>query len=375
MKKDIKVSKLDLVGINGYKYKRLVGAITVGFLSATFAGMLGAASVNEDAAANEDVTAASAFRSAGDKAEVEARQAAEAGSQKPLVGLPKAAKPVGYGKALKITNPTPIKINDTCANPDTAECSVLVDYYNPVLPVLPDGQRALPPEVPVAEAAPYASYINVPETAFKPGAVVSDVNVYINNIYHDYLNDVDIILVAPNGQWVMVASNVSAAGATPEGGVLGIKAEGLNWKFDDSATLPLPRSVRDDGRLSGRESNPLYNVIYDEWIGVWSDKNLRTFKPTDYDSYPDSDHFPNDVISSTFSTSRNSVGLTASTVLGDVTPGDITTYKKVLNGPELSHLNGIDPAGNWRLIVVDDFYWYAGEIKGGWSLEITTARK
>ncbi|MDO9103960.1 MAG: hypothetical protein Q7U57_03260 [Methylovulum sp.] len=280
-----------------------------------------------------------------------------------------------------LKNTQPIVINDTCANPKKAECAALLDYYNPELPVTgEDGIRYLSPEVPVATASPYASIIDVPSSTFPKGARITDVNVYINNIHHGYLNDVDIMLVAPDGRWVMLASNVSAAGATEEGGVLGIKAKGLNWKFDDAAKLPLPRSVRDDGRLSNREfnsdgtPNPLYSVIYDEWVGVWTDTALRTFKPTDYDNSPDTDHFPDDVVPSTtsFNTSRNSVGLTPSTVLGPVTAEDQKTYKKVFNGPKLSNLNGISPTGQWRLVVVDDFYWFNGSIKGGWSLEITT---
>ncbi|WP_020563501.1 hypothetical protein [Methylosarcina fibrata] len=264
------------------------------------------------------------------------------------------------------TNPTPIVINDECADPDKPECAALLDKYS--------AENA--PEVQVTPATPYASIIEVPESAFPKGAKITDINVVIKDIHHDYLNDVDMMLVAPDGRWVMLASNVSAAGATPEGGVLGVKAEGLNWKFDDSATLPLPRSVRDDGRLSGRDTNPLYNVIYDEWVGVWTDTALRTFKPTDYDNSPDSDHFPDNIVGSTtaFNTSRNSVGLTTSTVLGTVVAEDTTTYKKLLNGPRLSNLNGMSPTGQWRLIIVDDFYWFGGEVKGGWSLEITAQK-
>jgi len=264
------------------------------------------------------------------------------------------------------TNPTPIVINDTCADPEQPECAALLDVYS--------AEDA--PEVPVVAASPYASYIKVPETAFPKNAKIKDVNVYINDIHHDYLNDVDIMLVAPDGRWVMLASNVSSAGATEEGGVLGVKAEGLNWKFDDSAELPLPRSVRDDGRLSGRESNPLYNVIYDEWVGVWSDKSLKTWKPTDYDNAPDTDHFPDDIITSTtsFNTSKNSAPLTTSTVMGTVDAEDPSTYRNYLNGPALSKFNGMSPVGQWRLVVVDDFYWFAGEIKGGWSLEINAKK-
>lgn len=297
----------------------------------------------------------------------------------PVMADPVKISALKDGNTRVLTNPTPIVINDTCADPDKAECLALLDYYNPVLPETgADGIRHLAPEVPVAKASPYASIIDVPSFAFPKGAKITDVNVYINNIYHGYLNDVDIMLVAPNGRWVMLASNVSAAGATEEGGVLGVKAEGLNWKFDDAAKLPLPRSVRDDGRQSGREfnsdgtPNPLYSIIYDEWVGVWTDTTLRTFKPSDYDNSPDTDHFPDNVVPSTtsFNTSRNSVGLTPSTIMGPVTPENPKTFKKVLNGPTLSSLNGISPTGQWRLVVVDDFYWFGGEIKGGWSLQI-----
>lgn len=298
----------------------------------------------------------------------------------PLMAAPTQISGLKGGKTRVLTNPTPIIINDTCADPEQAECAALLDFYNPVLSEPgADGVRQLPPEVSVAKASPYVSLMDVPSFAFPKGAKITDVNVFINDIHHDYLNDVDILLVAPNGSWVMLASNVSSAGATEDGGVLGIKAEGLNWKFDDSARLPLPRSVRDDGRLSGREfnsdgtPNPLYSVIYNEWVGVWTDTSLRTFKPTDYDNAPDSDHFPDGAVPSTssFNSSRNSAPLTTTTVLAPVNAADKRTYKKIINGPSLSSLNGISPVGQWRLVVVDDFYWFAGEIKGGWSLEIT----
>ncbi|EIC30054.1 MULTISPECIES: hypothetical protein [Methylomicrobium] len=273
------------------------------------------------------------------------------------------------------SNPTPIKINDECADPDEPECAALLDKYS--------ADDA--PAVQVTPATPYASIIEVPESAFPKGAKITDINVVIKDIHHAYLNDVDMLLVAPDGRWVMLASNVSAAGATEDGGVLGVTAAGLNWKFDDSATLPLPRSVLDNGRLSGRETNrdgtpnPLYNIIYNEWVGVWTDTSLRTFKPTDYDNNPDSDHFPNfstEILDTTtaFNTATNSVSLTPGTVLRTVVADDPTTHKKVLNGPTLSSLNGMSPTGQWRLVVVDDFYWFDGEIKGGWSLEITAKK-
>ncbi|OAI22365.1 MULTISPECIES: hypothetical protein [Methylomonas] len=286
---------------------------------------------------------------------------------KPLVGavallsmLP-ASMAMADGVTRTFANPRPIVIQDTCADPENADCAALLDVYG-----VPGA-----PAVPVKVAKTYPSMINVPNGAFPKGTKITDVNVTIKNINHDYLNDVDMLLVAPNGQYVMLASNVSAAGATPEGGVLGIVAENLNWKFDDSAALPLPRTVRNDGRLSSRTTNALYNVIYDEWVNVWSDTSLRTFKPTDYDNNPDSDYFPAPAPAE-LNDPSTSVALTPTTVLAAPTVGDPSTYKKVTNGPKLSNLNGIDPSGQWKLYVVDDFYWFAGEIKGGWSLEITT---
>ncbi|MCQ8129892.1 hypothetical protein [Methylomonas rivi] len=285
---------------------------------------------------------------------------------KPLAGAVALLSmlPAGAAMADSVTrsfaNPRPILIQDTCADPENAECAALLDTYT--------AEGA--PAVPVKAAKTYPAMINVPKSAFPKDAKITDVNVTIKGIHHDYLNDVDMLLVAPNGQYVMLASNVSAAGATPEGGVLGIVAENLNWKFDDSAALPLPRSVRNDGRLSGRATNPLYNVIYEEWVDVWSDTTLRAFKPTDYDNNPDSDYFPAPAPAE-LNDPSTSVALTPTTVLAAPTAGDPSTYKKVTNGPKLSNLNGIDPSGQWKLYVVDDFYWFAGEIKGGWSLEIT----
>jgi subtilisin-like proprotein convertase family protein len=288
-------------------------------------------------------------------------------SEPDLGGRPSIARPLALAMAAWValtpewsgaattrtfSNARPIVINDTCVNPDDPACAGLVDYYGA------DGA----PAVPVVPAGRYPSSIVVPASAFPQGSTITDVNVTISGLYHDYLDDVDILLVGPNGQYVMLASNVSAAGATPEGGVLGTKAENLNWIFDDSATLPLPNSNRDDGRLSGRTTNPLYNVIYDEWVGVWTDPTPRRFKPSDYDNAPDSDVFPapapQDLV-------------TPATTLLTPTAGNPSTYKVVTSGPQLSTFNGSDPKGSWKLYVVDDFYWFAGEIKGGWSLEIT----
>jgi|GEM_PF-3597299 len=281
------------------------------------------------------------------------------------------------------TNPNRIAILDTCANPNKAECAALLDVY--------EAEGA--PMVPVKEAGRYPSSIRVPRAEFPKGAKVTDVNVMIHGLSHKYLNDVDILLVAPNGQFTMLASNVSASGATEDGGVLGVVAENLNWKFDDSAALPLPSSLGNEGRLSTREfnrdgtPNPLYNVIYDEWVNVWTDTAMRTYKPTDYDpnrsSISDYDQFPNMVkveegasAPAPFSQLANpysAISLTPSTIMGTVVADDLSTYKKVLNGPRLSNFNGINPEGQWKLYVVDDFYWFAGEIKNGWSLEITAS--
>ncbi|MEY4508688.1 MAG: hypothetical protein RLZZ450_810 [Pseudomonadota bacterium] len=255
-------------------------------------------------------------------------------------------------------NLTPIQINDTCADPEDEECAALIDIYGVNGAPLP----------PVVAASAYPSSITVPAASFVANAKITDVNVTINGLNHDYLDDVDILLVGPEGQYVVLASNVSAAG----GGDVstGIVAANLNWKFDDVARLPLPNSNSNEGRASTRRTitvggvqqpNPLYDLIYPEWKDVWTDSSQRTFKPSDYDNGGDNDIFP----------APAPQGLvTPTSVVTAPTNYPTNTQPTVTGGTPLSVFNGKSPVGQWKLYVVDDFYWFDGSITS-WAIEIT----
>lgn len=255
------------------------------------------------------------------------------------------------------TNTRSIKINDFCADPDAPNCAKYPDLYN---------IRETVGTQPVAKSSPYGSSITVPDKAFPDGYKIKDVNVTLSGLSHALVDDVDVLLVAPNGQYVMLMSNVSGSTAS---GDTSTAVQNLTFTFDDSAPLPLPNSTRNDGRLSGSSSNELYNVIYDEWVNVWTDPTPRRYKPTDYDptsalSVDDLDQFREPAPS----------GLITPGSAIDTSTAEIAAAKVVTSGPKLSSFNGTAPAGAWRLYVVDDFFWYDGEIKGGWSLEITAAK-
>jgi subtilisin-like proprotein convertase family protein len=248
-----------------------------------------------------------------------------------------------------------IAIQDLCADPANPECEPLIDIYTAPGAPLP----------PVVAGGPYPSTIEVPAAAFVAGSKITDVNVTIRNLSHQFLDDVDILLVGPQGQYVMLASNVSAAGGGDNPN--GIEAVDLNWKFDDSARLPLPNSIDNSGRASTRATtrvngvdvpNPLYNLIYPEWTGVWTDTSLRTFKPSDYDNGGDNDIFP------------APAPQVLSTPTSVVTHNATTGVPVVSGGTPLSTFNGTSPVGTWKLYVADDFYWFDGGIEG-WELEIT----
>ncbi|MGY6215877.1 hypothetical protein ACW73L_12020 [Methylolobus aquaticus] len=253
------------------------------------------------------------------------------------------------------TNAHPIRINDLCADPDAEKCIALLDLYN---------VRETVGTQPVAKASPYGSKITVKEQAFPAGAKIKDVNVTLSGITHSLIDDVDVLLVAPNGQYVMLMSNVSGSTASPG---TSPAVQNLTFVFDDSAALPLPNSTRNDGRLTSSPTSELYPIVYDEWVNVWTDPTPRTFKPTDYDpssplSVDDLDQFREPA----------PAGLITAGSVVDMTTPEIAAQKVVTSGPRLGVFNGASPAGEWKLYVVDDFFWYDGEIKG-WSLEITAA--
>jgi uncharacterized repeat protein (TIGR01451 family) len=77
-----------------------------------------------------------------------------------------------------------------------------------------------------AAASPYPSVINVSGLT----ATVCRVTVTLNNLSHPFPDDIDIVLIAPNGQGVLLMSDVG--GANP--------ASGITLTLDDSAAGSLP---------------------------------------------------------------------------------------------------------------------------------------
>jgi subtilisin-like proprotein convertase family protein len=151
---------------------------------------------------------------------------------------------------------------------------------------------------------PYGSPINVA----KVSGPIKDISVTLNNFSHDYFEDVNVLLVAPNGQGVVLMSDVG------DGKPVSVKNQTLT--FSDAATDFVPRT----GAVTG------------------------AYKPTNYITQNDRDLFPNPAPQ-----------LTAS-----------SSYRT-----NLSAFNGIDPSGTWNLYVVDTELSASGDIAGGWSLNFS----
>ena len=153
-----------------------------------------------------------------------------------------------------------------------------------------------------AVASPYPSEIMV--NGFPAGSAIGKVTVDIVNFSHSFPDDVDMLLVGPDGQNAIIWSDVGGSNAVPA-------ASSVTITLDDDAALGLPDISQ---LVSG------------------------TFRPTNFgvgDAFPASAPMPD-------------------------------------GGSALSVFNGTSPNGNWRLFVVDDSGGDAGEIAGGWQLNITT---
>ncbi len=75
-------------------------------------------------------------------------------------------------------------------------------------------------------ASPYPSSIDVSGMTGR----VSRVRVGLHGLNHAYPDDVDILLVAPNGQGAVLMSDAGG----------GVRAQGVDLTFDDSASAALP---------------------------------------------------------------------------------------------------------------------------------------
>ncbi len=164
-----------------------------------------------------------------------------------------------------------------------------------------------------ATASPYPSTVSVAGV----GASVVDVNATLSGFSHTFPADVDVMLVGPQGQSVVLMADVPR-----DDPVCGSDAVGLILTFDDAAAGPIPL---DSALASG------------------------TFRPTNNETYvtncapaPDVDAFPG--------------------------PAPPSPY-----GSTLAVYNGTNPNGTWSLYVLDDGGGDSGSIGNGWSLDITTA--
>lgn len=159
----------------------------------------------------------------------------------------------------------------------------------------------------IGPASPYPSNISV---SGMTGAVTK-VTVTFHGLTHGALGDVDAMVVAPNGENLVVLSDVGDPNQL-------VTATNINLTFDDSAPGPVPAQV----------------VV-----------PSGTYRPTNTNAGGATDSFPSPA----------------------PTPSNQTTLAGAFVGLTGSGLNG-----TWRLFVVDDATGDVGEMAGGWSLAITT---
>jgi len=181
---------------------------------------------------------------------------------------------------------------------DSAATAGASAFSNPSPIVINDSVN--PPTV----ATPYPSTIVVTGMT---GQVVGKITVTLHGFSHQFPDDVDILLVGPQGQKATIMSNVG--GSTP-----GYPVTNLTLTLDDDAATSLPLEA------------PLVS---------------GTFKPTKRLPYLLFD-FPSPAPAG----SSNAVAA-------------------------LSVFQGTDPNGTWSMYVVDDANPDAGCISGGWSLTVS----
>jgi subtilisin-like proprotein convertase family protein len=148
-----------------------------------------------------------------------------------------------------------------------------------------------------APSTPYPSAIDVSGIT----GTVSKVTAQLLDYNHTFPGDVDVLLVGPGGQKLLLMSDVGG----------GTDAVNANLTFDDAAAAISTTIVS----------------------GTFSPTNSVTGDP-----------FP-----------------------APAPPGPYPDPQR------LSVFNGLNPNGMWGLFVVDDLGGFAGNINGGWSLNITTS--
>jgi hypothetical protein len=161
---------------------------------------------------------------------------------------------------------------------------------------------------------PYPSTIAVSGTT----GAISAVTVTLNQFQHGQQKDVDLLLVGPGGQTLVIMSDIGGADGSSPG------AHTFDLTFDDAAATQAPATL----------------------ISATS-----TFKPTDTLTTP-TDTFPAPAPAGPY----NEPG-----------PTGAATFTSVYGG-----LSGASVNGNWNLYSVDDTGGEFGKCNGGWTLNITT---
>ncbi|HEX4588656.1 MAG TPA: cadherin-like domain-containing protein, partial [Gemmataceae bacterium] len=138
--------------------------------------------------------------------------------------------------------------------------------------------------------------------------VVTHLQITLNGLYHEAGDDIDMLLVAPNGTNIYLMSD--NGGANPIGNPNDVPPTGIQLVFDSNATQTLPSPV---------------------FPGTYAPLNVDEQDP--------------DTIT----------GLPAGT------PAPVTVMG-------LGGFSGINPNGNWSLYVNDDTALAAGKMLGGWTL-------
>jgi subtilisin-like proprotein convertase family protein len=155
-----------------------------------------------------------------------------------------------------------------------------------------------------APATPYPSTI----TASGLGGTITTVTVTLATLSHTFSEDIDILLVGPGGQSVLLVSDVGASTTT----------QGATLVLDDAATASLPGA----GQITS-----------------------GTFRPT------------------------NRSDLNTVPVTPDVFPAPAPAPPY---GTALAAFAGTLPNGTWQLFVRDDARFNEGSLARGWCLTITT---
>jgi subtilisin-like proprotein convertase family protein len=155
-------------------------------------------------------------------------------------------------------------------------------------------------------ANPYPSQINVQNLSGN----ITDVNLELSGYSHTFPDDVDVLLVGPQGQKALLMSDA--------GGGNGVNQ--VNLTLDDEALNPLP----DNDQITSGAYKPTQGTV----TSVTGDSAVPA-------------NFP--------------------------APAPAGPYASAL-----SVFDGTDPNGTWDLYVIDDTNPDSGQLAGGWSLQITT---